>query len=325
MLLFAGGPTREYQFLRTLLYREVTEKRLEMSILLQTGRDDHVDQDVEAERLLRNFPHRLGAAEAGEEIHEPERLRRHRRHRSRLAGARRQPDQDAEGMGRRPCREASSSSPARSHTFQLARPADVDITALKTLLPVHLNDSRLHGLGGLGHDTTRPYMLNFTPAARLYDFLKLDESDESPIGGWDKFFWEAANARRVGQGRRSRSAAFLITTPSTSSKPTRRSSPRFAGPEASRINDGKDEQPFIVSMRYGNGKTMYIGSAETWRLRHAKDTFHERFWIKLCRYMSAGTTQQKKYGRILLARSVPVGNVAFEAQVKGQDLLPLPQ
>src|SRR4029077_6514212 len=66
VLLFAGGPTREYQFLRTLLYREVTEKRLDLSVLLQTGREDHVDQDVEADRFLSNFPTKLGAGEVGE-------------------------------------------------------------------------------------------------------------------------------------------------------------------------------------------------------------------------------------------------------------------
>src|SRR5262249_43767453 len=66
VLLFAGGPTREYQFLRTLLNREVNEKRLELSIYLQTGKDEqHVDQEVEPERFLRNFPMRV-AAEPGD-------------------------------------------------------------------------------------------------------------------------------------------------------------------------------------------------------------------------------------------------------------------
>ena len=37
----------------------------------------------------------------------------------------------------------------------------------------------------------------------------------------------------------------------------------FAGPPATRINDGKDELPFLVTMRYGSGKTVYLGSMET--------------------------------------------------------------
>ena len=66
VLLFAGGPTREYQFLRTLLYREVIEKRLDMSVYLQSGKEDLVDQDVESERLLHGFPNKIGADDAGE-------------------------------------------------------------------------------------------------------------------------------------------------------------------------------------------------------------------------------------------------------------------
>ena len=59
VLLFAGGPSRDYQFVRTILFRESVEKRIELSVLLQSGRQDHVEQDVEKERLLVNFPDQL--------------------------------------------------------------------------------------------------------------------------------------------------------------------------------------------------------------------------------------------------------------------------
>src|SRR5205807_1254179 len=59
VLLFAGGPTRDYQFVRTMLVREVDAKRAELSIFLQTQRDGVV-QDVAAERFLKYFPNRLG-------------------------------------------------------------------------------------------------------------------------------------------------------------------------------------------------------------------------------------------------------------------------
>jgi hypothetical protein len=80
-----------------------------------------------------------------------------------------------------------------------------------------------------------------------------------------------------------------------------------------------------VAMPYGSGKTLYVGSAETYRLRSmAKgESLHERFWIKMCRFVSAGTTAQKRFGRILLGRTMPVGDVPFEAQIKGEDLQPL--
>jgi hypothetical protein len=77
-------------------------------------------------------------------------------------------------------------------------------------------------------------------------------------------------------------------------------------------------------MPAGSGKTLYLGSGEFWRMRFLEG-YHNRLWIKMARFAAAGATQQKKFGRFLLARSVPVGNVNIEAQVKGKDLLPLPR
>ncbi len=57
VLLVAGGPMKDYQFLRTLFVREKDAKRAELSIFLQNeGRDGRAVQDVEPERLLNRFP-----------------------------------------------------------------------------------------------------------------------------------------------------------------------------------------------------------------------------------------------------------------------------
>ena len=78
----------------------------------------------------------------------------------------------------------------------------------------------------------------------------------------------------------------------------------FAGPKESRINDGKDEQPFIVSMRYGAGKTLYLGSGEFWRLRSYKAGYHERFWINVLRYTAGTVAPPKKTARIHMSRII---------------------
>src|SRR5207249_3095749 len=74
-------------------------------------------------------------------------------------------------------------------------------------------------------------------------------------------------------------------------------------PSAPRIDDGKQEMPYMVSMDYGAGKSFYLGSAESYRLRGYSNLFHERFWIKLARFVSAGNTPQKRYGRMVLPPS----------------------
>src|SRR5262249_23717951 len=154
------------------------------------------------------------------------------------------------------------------------------------------------------------------------DFLKLDEGGESPTAGWDGFFWGSGKAPEAGKDVTPLRGIFSYY-PVDKVKPGAAVVATFEGPERTRINDGKDPQPYIVTMPFGSGKTVYIGSAETYRLRTYKDNFHERFWIKLCRYVSAGTTPQKRYGYFLLAKNAQVGTISVEAQLKGEDLLPM--
>ena len=323
ILLFAGGPGRDYQFVRTLLYREVNEKRIEMSVLLQTGHEDHVDQDVESERLLSPFPDTLGPAkEKYMSLADYDVIVAFDADWTALNANQLKMVKD--WVGTHAGGVIFVAGPV--HTFHLAHPGGLDLSSLLTIFPVIPRDSRLHNLG-IGHDPTRPYPLKFGPSAKLYDFLKLDENGQSPTAGWDEFFWgKGKSAPEAGKNARP-VRGFFNYYPVERIKPASVVLATFEGPENSRINDGKDAQPYIVMMPYGSGKTLYIGSAETYRLRTmAKgEVFHERFWIKMCRFVSAGTTAQKKYGRILLARTVPTGDVAFEAQIKGEDLQPLPR
>lgn len=322
VLLFAGGPNHDYQFLRTMLYRESLENRVELSVLLQTGRQDHVEQDVEKERLLVAFPDRLAEDPANKHMSlseydvivaiDPD-WRELDENQVKLL---------KEWVGNHAGGIVFVAGPV--HTFHVARPAGIEhLTHLQTLYPVVLSDSRLPTLS-LNHDPSRPYTLNFTGSAKLFDFLKLDEAGEGPLAGWNEFFWGKDGAGDSGKdGKPVRGIHNFY--PVDRIKPDSTVIATFAGPPSTRINNGQDEQPWMVSMRYGSGKTMYLGSAETRRLRTYSNAFHERFWIKLSRFVSAGATPQKKYGRMLLARNYPAGNISFEAQLKGKDLLPLPK
>ena len=52
VLLFAGGPTRDYQFARTLLVRETESKRSELSIHVQNARPGGAG----CPRMFKEFP-----------------------------------------------------------------------------------------------------------------------------------------------------------------------------------------------------------------------------------------------------------------------------
>lgn len=320
VLLFAGGPTRDYQFLRTMLYREAMEKRVDLSVYLQTTRNrDNIDQDVDGERLLLHFPDKLGAEDSVDKyssLNEHDVIIAVDPDWSQLT------DKQFELMETWVSRDAGGivfvAGPV--HSYFMSRPAGRNLGPLLSLLPVTLEDSRLHKFG-IGHDASRPYALNFTASAKLFDFLKLDDSSEDPTKSWDNFFWRGKKpepGKDVAPER-----GFYNYYPVKKVSPAAQVVATFAGPASSRINDGRDEQPYMVVTRYGQGKTMYIGSPETWRLRHDKAEFHQRFWIKLARYVSGGTTMQKKYGRILMQRNSTTGTIPMEAQLKGADLQPL--
>ncbi|MBI1831552.1 MAG: hypothetical protein HYR84_08895 [Planctomycetes bacterium] len=332
VLLFAGGATREYQFVRTILYREMMEKRMEFCIHNQaSAKDDHVDQDVEPDRMLGDFPNTLTENLPNERFKslsdydviiafDPDWTKLTDKQRELLN---KWVDQNAGGL-------IFVAGPIYSH--QLARPAGVDMSKIQSLIPVVLKDARLHGFGlqgaAFGHDPSRPYALAFTPSAKQYDFLKLDETGNSPIAGWNGFFFgDESRIVRPGEDPPPRPRkGFFTYYPVDRIKTATEVVAAFAGPKDSRIGEKtdafKDQQPFIAMLPFGRGKTMYISSGELWRLRSFKDGFHERLWIKMARAVSTGAKAQKKYGRIILLARDRHGRVEFEAELKAKNLDP---
>ena len=44
------------------------------------------------------------------------------------------------------------------------------------------------------------------------------------------------------------------------------------------------ETPYLAVMPFGDGRVVYLGSAEMWRIRRVDARAHERFWTKLIDY-----------------------------------------
>jgi hypothetical protein len=332
VLLFTSGATREYQFVRTILYREMLEKRMEVCIYnQQNAKDDFIDEGVEADRLLQDFPTKL----------EPNPGQKYMSLSDYDVVVCFDPDWTKLTLAQRNNLNKWVANYGGGvifvagpiYSYQIARPGGHDLTSLLQMYPVVLKDNRLHalpGVAGLGHNTSRPYALNFEKdKMQQFDFLKLEEDDEHPIYAWNMFFWknkdfqqELAKDLVPYRGfytyypvERIKPATLVIATFATANKEAR---------IGDKTDDFKDGMPFLATMPYGTGKTMYIGSGELWRLRSFKEGYHERLWIKMARYASAGAREQKKYGRFLMSRNVPVGQINCEAQVKGQNLQWLP-
>lgn len=323
VLLFGGAASRDFQFIRTLLVREVDKRRAELSVSLQLQREGVV-QDVPAERLLKQFPTMLQSEDVP--LKAEEKYYNLGQYDLIIAidpdWSQLQPEQLAlleKWVGTHAGGLVVVGGPV--NTYQLARPGNRDkLKPVLDLYPVLLQDSRLQGLG-LDRPTTEPWRLHFPGATADMEFLKLDDEAKEPLAGWEEFFTsqpkgEAGKEAPVQRG-------FFSYYPLDGVKPGATVVATFSDPRA-RLTNGQ-EQPYLVTMPYGNGKVVYLGSGETWRLRTYREVFHERFWTKLGRYAGSGNlTRLSRRGVLVMGREFTAGQfVRLEAQLFGRDLQPL--
>jgi hypothetical protein len=329
VLLFAGGTSHEYQFVRSLMVREVEKRRAELSIYLQPapGQDERrkgIVQDVSPERFLTQFPFQLedeATAKAEDKLYN-------------LAAydvivgfdpdwTRLSPDQLTkleQWVGTHGGGLIVLGGPI--NTLQLARPgANRDkLKPVLDLYPVYLEDARIQELE---RPTSDPWRLNFPGATPEMEFLKLDEDNEktSQFAAWEEFF--TGNSANTGAPK-PLVRGFYNYYPVKAAKEGATTVATFTDPRA-RLADGK-EQPYLVTMNYGSGKVVWLGSGEMRRLRNYKEAYHERFWTKLARYAGAGNVNRVNRRVILImGRSYTANNyIQVEAQIFGRDLQPLP-
>jgi hypothetical protein len=320
VLLFAGGPSHDYQFVRNLFVREVDLHRAELSVCLQIQRPGVV-QDVPPDRLLKRFPYRLESEDSAND--RPEDRYANLAHYDVIIAF--DPDwsqlelEQLTALTNWVNRQAGGlivvASPV--NTTQLTRLNNRDrLRPILDLYPVILQDSVLES----ERPSTDPWRLHFPGANAEMEFLKLDEEAKEPLAGWEQFFTGSSKADApVVRG-------FYSYYPVSNVKPSATVVAAFADPRA-RIDNGQKEQPYLVTMPFGNGKVVYLGSGETWRLRQYREIYHERFWTKLARYAGSGNlTRQSRRGVIVMGREFPAEQlVPVEAQLFGRDLRPLPE
>jgi hypothetical protein len=323
ILLVAGGPMKDYQFLRTLLVREKDAKRAELSIFLQSeGRDGRAVQDVESERLLNRFPTTLKVEDDPTEKPD-ERYYNLARYdviicfdpdwneftADQLLLLQKWVDQQTGGL-------ILIAGPV--NTYQLARDdGSGRLKPLMDLFPVLPGDVVLQS-GPLRRTTKQPFRLGFPGANPDMEFLKLDDGSKTPLAGWPEFFGDADKAAEAASPKR----GFYSVYPLKSVKPGATVVATFADPAAKL--DGKDT-PWLVTEQFGKGRVVFVGSSELWRLRGYKEVYYERFWTKLARYAAAGgRTRQNRRGVLVMGRQFATGQyVRVEAQLFGPSLEPL--
>ncbi|QDV49200.1 VWA domain-containing protein [Gimesia fumaroli] len=131
---------------------------------------------------------------------------------------------------------------------------------------------------------------------------------------------EATQIRRIEWTQAGLDAGFLMLTdnPATSRElwenfpgvyrcyPT--NGPKAAATVYSHFPDPKTQTEFgfsilMASQYYGEGRSLYLGSPEIWRLRSIEEDYYDRFWTKLIRNVGQGRTKRgTKRGTLILER-----------------------
>jgi hypothetical protein len=345
VLLFSSGPSRDYQFVKSMFARELEKKRVELTIYLQTNKDEQTEVTEDAQGIiwLPDFPTRLDAPKKGDKIGKD----------APKAGKKGDPmnlksydvivafDADWEqlipsvkGTNRLELVKEWVNGEHRGglifvsgpqHTGRLIPPPDPDkrkawpLVPIFDLMPVILKRPAPNLKNETLHDSTIPYQLNFTADAKAYDFLQLDPKSNSPTGGWAEFFGPQKKWDEDGKVHPERGfytyyrvedikpvGAVVLAT--------------FLDYKAPKTAKGKDQPYFVVFQVGTSGKTFYIGSGEMWRLRTYKEKYHQVFWQTLVRYVSARTSG-KSYGQFTMKREWEPGSIEIQAEVRDKNFM----
>ena len=175
---------------------------------------------------------------------------------------------------------------------------------VNVLYPVLLN--RMLPDMQLSQRADEPWPVTLTPEGRTSEFLKIaDATGNASVDLWSTFkgIYRSYPVRGIRDG-----AVVLI---------------EYGNPRA-RTELG--QPPFLASQFYGTGRTVFVGSAETWRLREISPEGHQRFWTSLIREVGQGRRSRgTARGLLLLDRTevAPGQPVSIRAQLYDARLQPL--
>ena len=291
VLLISSGPMRDYQFVRNTFFRH---SGVESDVWLQSVTDEDIGfVSQEAKQLLTKFP----ATEA--ELFEYDVIVAFDPDWSRLSA------EQQTFLNRWVSEHAGGLVLVAGEIFtpRLAQEPET-FRDISVLYPVLLN--RMAPELQFSQRADEPWPLTLTQEGRATEFLKIaDETGSASVDLWQTFkgIYRSYPVRGVRDG-----AVVLL---------------EYGNPRA-RTELG--QPPFLASQFYGTGRMIFIGSAETWRLREISPQGHQRFWTSLIREVGQGRRSRgNARGLLLLDRSevAPGQPVSLRAQLYDARLQPL--
>ncbi len=269
VLLMAGGPTRDYRFLRNQLYRD---PQVTLDVWLQTAKPG---ADQESDNLLFGFPNSLQDLDAYDCIvaFDPD-WRDLTYQQSKLLET--WIAENAGGM-------LVIAGPVFTPEWTRRPRGDRAIDLIRGLYPVSFfsQGSAVLKLGRFGGD--RPFPLQFSRAGRSARQLRLAASAQESLASWDEFAgvygFYAVNESKPGAD-----VLAYFSDPTTAI----------------------DQQLpiYLSSQFYGSGRVFFQASGEVWRLRTVAVEHFQTYYTNLIRWVSEGRMlRDSKQGVLLLERN----------------------
>lgn len=265
VLIMAGGPSREYRFLRNLLYRD---RDTTLDVWLQTGKPG-ISQ--EADNLLFDFP------ESAEELFEYDCIVAFDPDWSELDFLH---IQDLEKwVAEKAGGLIVVAGPVHTPQWGDIRRSDPRFDTIRALYPVVLysSGSATLGLGRFGGKDAWP--LDFTREGLESEFLWLEDDPVNSEAAWASF--EGVYGY------------YAVKDP----KPGARVFARFSDPSTA-IDDVLPI--YLAGHFYGAGRVFFQASGEMWRIRAIDETYFERYYTKLLRWVSQGRLLRDSVHGVLL-------------------------
>ncbi|MGI9516467.1 MAG: VWA domain-containing protein [Pirellulaceae bacterium] len=265
VLLMAGGPTRDYQFLRNQLFRD---ENVQVDVWLQMARPG---ADQEADQLLFEFPTTaealyeydcIVAFDPDWRVLSLEQTRWLERWVSEKAG----------GM-------IVIAGPVFTPQWTRRARGEEAIDLVRALYPVsfYSQGSAALKLGRFGGE--QPFPLKFSREGRTAEHLWLGDSPTDNIANWEQFAgvygFYAVNEPKAGAD-----ILAYFSDPTTAID---------------------DRLPiYLAAQFYGAGRVMFQASGEIWRLRDVDVTFFQDYYLNLIRWASQGRLLRDSSRGVLL-------------------------
>lgn len=269
VLTIAGGPTREYRFVRNLLYRDDS---VELDVWLQTGRSG-MSQD--ADELLSTFP------ATADELFDYDAIVMFDPDWSAIDSA------SLDLLDRFLAQQAGGiilvAGPVYHPKITSSR-GDSRTSQINGFFPVNLaTRGPLLGGGRQGGRTDWP--LQFTPESQTAEFLWISDTPAESFDLWDEYgkVYDYVGVKSAKPGAKVYAYFSDPTTEISGSLPI-----------------------FMASQFYGAGRVFFQGSGEMWRLRAAGDQFFDTYYTKLIRWVSEGRLLRDSNRGVLLVDSARV-------------------